>query len=134
MSIYEWDEDIQALVLQLDSAEHRSKWACFDCRKAFVRRRRRDAGTVVLCPDCGHGSTDMGYLFEPPPKRDRRAWENMELIAQFGLRFNRTGSAFFIDRYLTGGGTENPSRLREALEAMVANSIPGSAIGQSGRG
>ena len=120
MAIYEWDDDIQALVLQVELAEHQSKWACFDCRKAFARIRKRDVEAVVLCPDCGKNATDMGYLFEPPPKRDIRAWQNMELISEFGLRFNRTGSAYFISRHLTEGASVNPKSLRATLEAMVA--------------
>lgn len=133
MPIYEWDENIQALVPQLDSSKRLSKWACFDCRKAFGRKRKREPTAVVLCPDCGANSTDMGYLFQPPPKKARRAWENMEVIAEFGLRFNRTGSAFFIDQYLTDGCSTNPKALRATLEEMVAQAKPGSEIGRPKR-
>ena len=132
MAIYEWDEDIQALVLQTNSLEHRSKWACFSSRKSFVRKRQTDEQRVV-CPDCSEESTDMGHLFEPPPKRDQRSWEVMEVLARFGLRFSRPGTAFFIDRILTEQGGISPKNLLAKLEGMVARAKPGSQIGLTRR-
>lgn len=123
MTIYEWNEDTQALECRVDSFPYRSKWACFECRKSFVRTRQ-DLAEAVKCPDCGVPASDMGYLFEPPKKRDARAWEIMAVLSSSGFRFHRAGSKVFIDRFLTEGGKLKPREVRERIVELIRNPRP----------
>jgi len=53
-----------------------SSWICFDCRLA-VRRPTQFVGEVV-CPECGVGCWCLGYKIPVPPKRDARAWRQLQ--------------------------------------------------------
>ncbi|MEM6274703.1 MAG: hypothetical protein AAF735_05625 [Myxococcota bacterium] len=115
MAIYVWNSDTQALELDRDALPYRSKWACFDCRKSFTRFRGSTDARVV-CPDCASETVDMGFLFEPPPRRDTRTWRLMRTLADFGFRFHRSSSQVFIDRFLWDQKTLTPRRLKARLE------------------
>jgi len=86
-----WNNEIQSQEEQFD---YRSKWACFDCRTSFVRVRKSDC--KVKCPSCGKVATDMGYLFEPPAKRDKKLWAIMELLGKNGIGFSTAGNVAYI--------------------------------------
>lgn len=118
MPIYEWNSELQIVEARPDSLPYRSKWACFDCRKSFVRNRPQDAPAVV-CPDCGEVATDMGYLFEAPPKRDLRAWQVMRVLGDCRVRFSKVSSKVFIEHFLTGSGALHPDRVRERVEDLI---------------
>lgn len=118
MPIYEWDEDTQAIVIRSDSFPYRSKWACFTCRKSFTRiRQSYDA--KVKCPDCSSQATDMGHLFEPPPKSNRRAWEVAEILGNYGFGYRRASSKYFIRQFFTDGDTLPPKLVRCRVEKYL---------------
>jgi hypothetical protein len=88
MPRYEWNEAHQAIELIPGTLNYRSKWACFTCRKSFTRVRSVTQPEDVIFPDCKTKSTDMGHLFEPPPKRDIRRWKIVEMLDRNNLRFS----------------------------------------------
>jgi heterodisulfide reductase subunit C len=102
VSKYIWDEDLQSMRFQSDSYRYRSKWACFKCRTAFTRCRARFNADQVVCPVCASIATDMGYLFEPPAKRNIRLWKVMEVLGSYGIKYDRAGNVVFINYALTG--------------------------------
>ena len=119
MPIYEWNEDLHLVECRPESLPYRSKWACFACRKAFTRKRQ-SVGDAVACPDCGDSATDMGYLFEPPPKRDRKSWAVMKVLGKNGLVFHKAASKPYINRFITDGNTLSPSQVQARIDELVA--------------
>ena len=83
-----------------------SKYACFDCRKAFLIGRKRlvnasarngspparpvDDG--VVCPDCGAPMVRMGKFFKPPRRADKKQWEKVRALYRHGFIFSSYGS------------------------------------------
>ena len=109
-----WNEDYQAWVPKEEPSSHRSKWACFKCRKSFLKVIEEHEAEVK-CNECGGLTVDMGYLFKPPPKRAINKWKVMELLGKYGLTFHRVTNVYMIDRYLT----ENQSLSLKQLEAKL---------------
>jgi len=93
----------------------RSKWACFNCRKSFLRVRFVNESEDVVCPDCKTISTDMGYLFEAPAKREIRKWKIMEILARNNLRFRNTSNIAFIRYMITGNDKCSPREVEKNI-------------------
>ncbi|WP_237068191.1 hypothetical protein [Microbulbifer guangxiensis] len=109
MATYIWDENQQRLKVKPGSYCYRSKWACFSCRKSFTRMREGNKPGIVHCPDCKMAATDMGHLFEPPPKRSVRRWQIMELLGKYSLGFYTAGNVAFIN-YMIAGNFKLPPK------------------------
>lgn len=130
MSVYKWNEGTQSLERRDDSLPYRSKWACFYCRKSFTRIRR-SRNETVKCPDCERDAIDMGYLFEPPPKRDRNAWERMEVLGSHGFGYHKVSSKSFIRLFLTEGDTLTPKMIKTRIEKFLEEHPPRENIGDN---
>jgi DNA-directed RNA polymerase subunit RPC12/RpoP len=115
MPRYEWNEDHQALKLIPGTLNYRSKWTCLHCRKSFTRVRSVTETEDVVCPDCITKATDMGHLFEPPPKRDIRRWKIMEILARNNLGFSTEGNVAFIRYCITDYGTSSPEQVEKNI-------------------
>jgi hypothetical protein len=115
MPIYEWNEDHQAIELIPGTFNYRSKRAYFDCRKSFTRVRSVTEPEDVICPDCKAKATDMGYLFEPPPKRDIRRWKIVEILARNNLGFRTAGNVAFIGYCITDYGKSSPEQVEKNI-------------------
>ncbi len=68
-------------------------WACFDCRKSFAKDA---SATPRKCPECAKSMIDMGAYFEPPRKLNKKRWEVMKVLADYGYKFNTKDSFIFI--------------------------------------
>lgn len=68
-------------------------WACFDCRKSFAKEI---SATPRKCPECTRPMTDMGAFFEPPRKLNKKRWEIMKILADYGYRFNSKDAKNYI--------------------------------------
>jgi hypothetical protein len=66
-------------------------------------------------------ASDKGYLFESPPRRDKRSWEVVEVLASCGLRFNKSSSSAFIEQFITDYGSLHPSAVRSRIEHLMRN-------------
>lgn len=95
----EWNDDLQIAEEQPASLQYRSKWACFTCCTAFVRFSNRQQN--IVCPTCRAIATDMGYLFKPPQKRDKKAWAIARLLAEHNVAYYRVGAVAFINAFIT---------------------------------
>lgn len=56
-------------------------WACFGCRQSV--RRGAEYGDAaheqkVACPECGGNCVYLGHRIPLPPRRDARAWEELQ--------------------------------------------------------
>ena len=85
-------------------------WVCFECRKQF---RKPLLGTEVAvergavtpvprhpCPECKRLMVDMGKYVRPPRRNNGRAWQQLRLLAQHGIRFTRAGDVAFMRHIL----------------------------------
>jgi hypothetical protein len=84
-------------------------WACFDCRKSFAKD---PSVTARKCPECAAPMTDMGAYFEPPRKLNKKRWDVMKILADYGYRFNTKDSKIYIE-----------SRILQAKNPRAANVI-----------
>jgi len=119
MPQYEWNPDTQSVQIVPDSYAYRSKWACFSCRTSFTRIRPTPEADEVICPNCQTPATDMGYLFEAPPKRNLRAWKIMETVAQRGFRFHTAGNVAFIKAFILNEGKSTLGEVKQNLDFYV---------------
>jgi hypothetical protein len=83
----------------------RDHFACFHCRKAFkywqwedcdesewkMKARLHHVPREILCPDCRRSMADMGLDFKAPSKRDREAWQILEVLHENGFTFHGCG-------------------------------------------
>lgn len=78
-------------------------WVCFTCRKQIRKpfppsnvpsHKRKDTVVTSDCPVCRAPMVDMGSYFRPPRRNDRRAWEQVQLLAEHGVRFYTGGAAY----------------------------------------
>lgn len=78
-------------------------WVCFLCRKQVrkllptqdvPRHKRRSVADAFDCSICHAPMVNMGNYFRPPRRNDRRAWEQMRLLAHQGIRFYTEVSAY----------------------------------------
>jgi hypothetical protein len=87
-------------------------WACFDCRKSFAK----DASeTPRKCPECAKPMIDMGAYFEPPRKLNKKRWEVMEILADYGYKFNDKDSLNYIQNRILQA--KNP-RITDVIERI----------------
>lgn len=87
-------------------------WACFDCRKSFAKDT---SDTPRKCPECARPMTDMGAFFEPPRKLNKKRWEVMKVLADFGLKFNTKDSRIYIQNRILQ--VKNP-RIVDVIERI----------------
>ena len=122
MPKYEWNEDHQVIDLIAGTFNYRSKWACFNCRKSFTRVRSVTEPEDVICPDCKTRATDVGHLFEPPPKRDIRSWKIIEILGRNHLGFRKTSNVIFIDYFIADYGKCSPEQVEKNVIAYFGSS------------
>jgi hypothetical protein len=65
-------------------------WACFNCRKSFAKEPLREGARK--CPECAKEMIDMGAFFEPPRRLNKKRWDVMRILADYGYRFNTKDS------------------------------------------
>ncbi len=61
----------------------------------------------------------MGYLFESPPKRSKRRWMVVQVLAEYGIRFNKAASSVFLVHFITGGKSLPANAVRRRIEEMI---------------
>lgn len=122
MPRYEWNEAHQAIELIPGTLNYRSKWACFTCRKSFTRVMSVTQPEEVVCPDCKTKATDMGHLFESPPKRNLRRWKIMEILGRNNLGFSTAGNVAFIRYCITNYGKSSPEQVEKNITEYFASS------------
>lgn len=115
----EWNENLQIAEEQPASLQYRSKWACFSCCTAFVRFSDRQQS--VLCPVCRRAAIDMGYLFKPPLKRDKKAWAIARLLAEHNFAYYRVGASAFINAFITEYGKLPLKDVQKNIAVYLAN-------------
>ncbi len=98
-----------------------TNWACFDCKKNFRNfpLHHKIVNTPQnerKCPQCAKQMWDMGIYFEPPRHSNKKAWINMQLLAENGYRFDNKGSCIYIRKHILT--TQNP-RVR-AVRSNIA--------------
>ena len=81
----------------MKNANLNKHWVCFACRKQFRQpmegrevlspQQAHELNETKPCPECHAAMTDMGGYFCPPRRDDRRAWEQMRLLAKEGVKF-----------------------------------------------
>lgn len=87
-------------------------WACFDCRKSFSKET---SAAPRKCPECVRPMTDMGAFFEPPRQLNKKRWEIMKVLADYGYRFNTKDSKIYIQNQILQA--KNP-RLADVIERI----------------
>jgi DNA-directed RNA polymerase subunit RPC12/RpoP len=89
-----------------------TRWACFDCRKSFAK----DASDVPRkCPECAKAMIDMGAYFEPPRQLNKKRWQVMKVLADYGYRFNDKDSRIYIQNRILQA--RNP-RVADVIERI----------------
>ena len=119
MPKYEWNKDEQRSQIVPGSYHYRSKWACFSCKKSFMRKRKESTPDVIICPDCKEVATDMGYLFQPPAKKDSRAWKIMEILGRNMFRFNKASAVSYIRYMITENNKLSPDEVQKNVERYL---------------
>lgn len=114
----EWNAPLQVVEEKPEYLQYRSKWACFHCRTAFVRFRSQQQ--TVCCPTCQAIASDMGYLFKPPAKRDKKAWAIAQLLAEHHISYYRVGAVAFINAFITEYGTLPLKEVQKNIERYLA--------------
>lgn len=99
MPRYHWNHDTQSLVVESSTFMYRSKWVCFSCRHAFVYKQK-DQQTLRYCSSCGEAMIDMGYLFEPPKKRDKKVWKVVQALQEYGFRYHKVAQVVWIKHFI----------------------------------
>ena len=87
-------------------------WACFDCRKSFAKD---ESEIPRKCPECAKPMIDMGAYFEPPRKLNKKRWEVMKVLADYGYKFNTKDSKIYIQNRILQA--KNP-RLVDVVERI----------------
>ena len=100
---------------------YKSHYACFDCRKAFKRRRmwdinRDDKRTVeAKCPQCSQLMADMGLDFASPKKDNIKQWIHIKNLYSVGITYHSCGC--------TGPGyiPNSTEKLKEYFEGIKSS-------------
>ena len=69
------------------------------------------------CPECAQPMTDMGAFFEPPRKLNKKRWEVMKTLADYGYRFNTKDAKIFIQSRILQAKNPRASDVVERIEA-----------------
>ncbi|ACX90170.1 hypothetical protein [Pectobacterium parmentieri] len=115
----EWNEHLQIAEWQPEHLQYRSKWACFYCRTAFVRFQSQQQ--AVRCPTCEAITSDMGYLFQPPPKHNKKAWAIVQLLAKHHIAYHRVGAVAFINAFITEYGKSPLKAVQKNIDLYLAD-------------
>ena len=67
------------------------------------------------CPECTELMIDMGSFFEPPRKLNKKRWEVMKVLADYGYKFNTKDSQIYIQNRILQA--KNP-RLVDVIERI----------------
>ncbi len=67
------------------------------------------------CPECAEFMTDMGAYFEPPRKLNKKRWEVMKILADYGYKFNTKDSQIYIQNRILQA--RNP-RVADVIERI----------------
>lgn len=89
-------------------------WACFDCRKSFAKDA---SASGRKCPECARAMIDMGAYFEPPRRLNKKRWEVMKILADYGYKFNDKDSLIYIRNRILQ--VKNP-RVADVIERIEA--------------
>ncbi len=117
MTMYFWNLDTQVMERVPNNYSYRSKWACFKCRKSFMRKRLSTMPGIVKCPDCGCQSTDMRHLFQAPPKRNKRQWKIMELLGNKNFKYYKSSAVYYINSFITGNNKLTVKEVQQNIES-----------------
>ena len=74
---------------------HRNNYACFACRRGF---KHGGIETEVRCPQCGGAAVSMGTHFKVPPRHAEQQWRKVALLANAGVRFDRSPRSWLPER------------------------------------
>ncbi len=88
-------------------------WACFDCRKSFAKD---ESENPRKCPECAKKMIDMGAYFEPPRKLNKKRWEVMKILADYGYKFNTKNSKIYIQNRILQAKNPRVSDVIERIE------------------
>jgi DNA-directed RNA polymerase subunit RPC12/RpoP len=92
-------------------------WVCFTCRKSFHRLPLDDDTRLAgRCTECQAEMYDFGVYFQPPRRQAKKAWAVMQLLAEYGYKFQTEGSTYYINNRILAGDTTSPERIRGFLE------------------
>jgi len=89
-------------------------WACFDCRKSFAKEPLSEGARK--CPECAKPMIDMGAYFEPPRKLNAKRWAVMEVLADYGYKFQSEGSKAYIKAFILQAKNPRVADLIERIE------------------
>lgn len=93
----------------------KNSYACFTCRKVFIRRThwaiqphppRVTPIDKATCAECGGALYHMGIYFKAPKRTDIRQWRKIEKLRLNGVRFDFWGyphmprQSWDVDEYL----------------------------------
>ena len=106
------------------AATYKDHYACFDCHKAFKRRKSYEwpkhlqpvegERPPAPCPECDQPMADMGLDFKAPRRRDARQWAKVEALFRHGFTYHSCG--------FCGPGLR-PAELRQ-VEAFLQDHLP----------
>jgi hypothetical protein len=83
------------------SGPYKDHNVCFHCRKMFKG--------VLICPQCGKPTHNLGLDFKVPKQDDVKQWRKVELLYAHGIRFASCGC----------GPGYRPATLNEAQRCFV---------------
>lgn len=95
-------------------------WACFDCRKSFAKEPISSGEPPRKCPECAKEMIDMGAYFEPPRKLNKKRWEVMKVLADYGYKFNSEGTKVYIQNRILQA--KNP-RVTDVIERIESEKL-----------
>jgi transposase-like protein len=92
-------------------------WACFECRKSFAKEPVSAGENARKCPECAKAMIDMGAYFEPPRRLNKKRWEVMKILADYGYRFNTRDSRIYIQNRILQAKNPRAADVIERIEA-----------------
>jgi DNA-directed RNA polymerase subunit RPC12/RpoP len=94
--------------------QYAMSYVCLDCCKSFMRKLPKPIREpeVMPCPDCGNNSYNFGRHFKPPKKSDKKQWQKIRYLFDYGFRFQKIRNNP-NDAYDTVPYPENLAQARE---------------------